>query len=297
MRRVHILTIIIALSFPVAGPAAGRAEVLYQALLKTTPANSPPGFSSATPTAVPQNFAGLIGEVDLVFQGGDPKARLGFFVFPDFNTASEFNRKHLPPLGPRVPGYKLLAYPPMARCVEIPEKGGYCDMWIQDYSVIMVASASKEDGAVELMGFGFKYLSSVYENLAKQPGPAPRPGGIDACSLVTKEEVENALRQRVASPEPDKTGGCFWRGAGGGLTVQVFGTGQAGFNAAKSHSVSTTPFSGIGDEAFGFVSLAGFVQINLIKNGHYVAITLQSQRDPAKLETAQTLARKLAGRL
>ena len=72
---------------------------------------------------------------------------------------------------------------------------------------------------------------------------------------------------------------------------------QKGFNAAKSHSVGTMALPGIGDEAFGFVSLAGFVQINLAKNNRYAAITLQSQRDPAKMETAKTLARKIAGRL
>jgi hypothetical protein len=270
-------------------------EALYQALLKAPLPTTPPGFSSAAATPVPQKVAGLVGEVDLVFQGNDPKARLGLFVFTDFNAASEFNRKHLPPA---IPGQKRLAYPPLARCVEIPGQGGYCDQWIEDFGVIMVATASKMDAAAELMGFGFKHLSSVYESLARQPAPPPRPGGTDPCSLVTKEDVETALRGPVRAPEPDKVGGCFWQGAAGdGLSVQVFDTGQTGFNAAKSHSVGTMAFPGIGDEAFGFVSLAGFVQINLIKNGRYVAITLQSQRDPAKLETAKTLARKIAGRL
>jgi hypothetical protein len=280
-----------------ASAGAVSQDALYQALLKAPLPTTTSRFTSAQATPVPQKVEGLVGEVDVVFQGNDPKARIGLFVFADRNAASEFNHKQMPPLRPGVPGYKLLAYPPLARCVEIPEKGGYCDMWIQDYSVIMVASASKEDDAAELMGFGFKYLSSVYGNLAQQPAPPPKPGGISACSLVTQDEVESAMRQRMASPEPDKVGGCNWRGSGDGLTVQVFDTGQAGFNAARSHSVGTMTFPGIGDDAFGFVSLAGFVQINLIKNGHYVAITLQSQRDPSKLETAKTLAQKIAGRL
>src|SRR5206468_6968903 len=134
MKRTNVLFFATTLSL-VAGSACAAAsgDALYKALVNTSPTNLPSGFNSAAPTAIPQHFAGLVGEVDLVFQGGDPKARLGFFVFTDFNTASEFNRKYLPPLGPGVPGYKLLAYPPMARCVEMPEKGGYCDMWIQDY--------------------------------------------------------------------------------------------------------------------------------------------------------------------
>jgi hypothetical protein len=276
-------------------PAPLLLETLYTRLVNTTPTNLPSGFSSATPTAVSQNFPGLIGEVDLVFHGGDPKARLVFFVFNDFNSASEFNRKHLPPF---IRGQKLLAFPPMARCINAPNETGYCDMWVQDSNVIMTAAASKIDGGADaLMAFGFRYLNSISQNAASQPAPAPKTGGIAPCSLVTQEEVESALKQRVGPPEPDKVGGCNWRGAGDGLTVQVFDTGRAGFDAAKSHSVGTTSFTGIGDEAFGFVSLAGFVQINLIKNGRYVAITLQSQRDPSKLETAKTLARKIAGRL
>ena len=50
--------------------SAGSGDALYQALLNTTPTSLPAGFNSATPTAAPQNFPGLIGEVDLVFHGG-----------------------------------------------------------------------------------------------------------------------------------------------------------------------------------------------------------------------------------
>jgi hypothetical protein len=274
---------------------AASGDALYKALVNTTPTNLPPGFSSATPTAVPQKVQGLIGEVDLVFQGADPKARLGFFVFNDFNSASEFNRNHLPPV---IRGQKLLAFPPMARCIEAPGGTGYCDMWIQDQNIIMTAAASKINGGADaLMAFGFRYLNSLSQNAVRQPVPAPKPGAIAACSLVTQQEVENALKQRVAAAEPDKAGGCNWRGSSGELTIQVFDTGRAGFEAAKSHSSGTTPVSNIGDEAFGFVSLAGFVQIQLIKNGHFVALTLESPRDPSKLETAKALATKIAARL
>jgi hypothetical protein len=174
-------------------------------------------------------------------------------------------------------------------------------MWIEDKNVIMTAAASKiEGGADTLMAFGFRYLNSisVSQTAGSAPVPVVNPGEITACSLLTQEEVENALRQRVGSPEPDKAGGCSWRGLGGGaVTVQVFETGQRGFNAAKSRSIRSTPLPGIADEAFGFVSLAGFVQIQLIKNGHFVGITLESQRDPSKLETAKALATKIAGSL
>ena len=297
MKRTTVcVTIGSLLLLVLASVNAGSGDALYQALLNTNPTNLPTGFNSATATAIPQNFQGLVGEVDLVFHGGDPKARLGFFVFNDFNAASEFNRKQVPPF---IRGQKLLAFPPMARCRNASDGTAFCDMWIQDKNVIMTAAASKiEGGADVLMAFGFRYLNSVGQNLASQPVPTPTPGGIAACSLITQEEVESALRQRVGPLERDKAGGCSWRGSGGGaVTVQAFETGQNGFNGAKKRSLQSTPLPGIADEAFGFVSLAGFVQIQLIKNGHFVALTLESSRDPSKLETAKTLATKIAARL
>jgi hypothetical protein len=297
MKRTSISLVITTLFLLLAASAsAASGEALYQTLLKTTPVNLPPGFNSATPTAVPQNFPGLVGEVDLVFHGGDPKARLGFFVFNDFNTASEFNRKQVPPF---IRGQKLLAFPPMARCINTTDGTGYCNLWIEDKNVIMTAAASKIDGGADaLMAFGFRYLNSVAQNLGSQPVQAPTPGGITPCSLVTQGEVEGALRQRVGSPQPDKVGGCFWQAqSGGSLTVQVFETGQGGFNAAKKRSIRSTPLPGIGDDAFGFVSLAGPAQIQFIKNGHFVAVVLQNQGDSAKLEAAKALATKIAARL
>ena len=277
---------------------AASGDALYQALLNTTPTNLPTGFNSTTPTAVPQNFPGLVGEVDLVFHGGDPKARLGFFIFTDFNTTSEFNRKQVPPF---IRGQKLLAFPPMARCMNASDGSAYCNMWIEEKNVIMTAAASKIDGGADaLMAFGFRYLNSisVSQNAASALMPVANPGEITACSLLTQEEVESALRQPVGSPEQDKAGGCSWRGStGGGVSVQVFETGQNGFNNAKKRSLQSTSLPGIGDDAFGFVSLAGFVQIQLIKNDHFVALTLESSRDPAKLQTAKALAQKIAARL
>jgi hypothetical protein len=293
---VCFLTLCVVAPLPSAAQSAVSPEALYQSLLKSTPTNLPPGFSSASTLEIgnADKGAGLVGEIDLIFKGDDPKARLGYFVFTDFNAASEFNRKHLPGV---IPGQKLLAYPPFARCADIPNVGGYCDMWIEDYSVIMVASASNKDGAASLMGVGFKHLGTVHDNLARQVPPVT-PSGVDPCSLVTKAEVENALNETVGQPQRDRVGGCFWQSMGGNsLTVQAFNTGRIGFDAAKSRTFNTVALPGIGDDAFGFVSLAGFVQISLIKNNHYVAITLQNQRNPVQLETAKALATKIANRL
>jgi hypothetical protein len=299
MRRATIaLSTTVLFLLGLASVRAGSGEALYHALLTTTLTNLPPGFESAKPTAVPQNFQGLVGEVDLVFHGGDPKAHLGFFVFNDFNAASEFNLKQVPPF---IRSQKLLAYLPMARCINAADGTAFHNIWMEDKNVIMTAAASKIDGGADaLMAFGFRHLNSIFvsQNAASALMPVANPGEITACSLLTQEDVESALRQRVDSPEQDKAGGCSWRGSsGGGVSVQLFETGQNGFNNAKKRSLQSTPLPGIGDDAFGFVSLAGFVQIQLIKNGHFVALTLENSRDPAKLETAKTLTTKIAARL
>ncbi len=289
------ISILASLFLTLMTPAgAVSQDALYQALLKAPLPPAPSGFSSAVSSKGTSQQSGLVGGVDLSFKGGDPKARLSFFVFTDFNAASEFNRNHLPKFSQN---QKLLAFPPMARCMETPESGGYCDMWVQDRSVIITAEASRVDGGAALMAFGFRHLNSVAQTAANQPAPAPARGGIKACSLVTQEEVESALHQRVGSPQPDKVGGCFWQGQGGSsLTVQVFETGQGGFDNAKRRSIRSTPLSGIGDDAFGFISLAGPAQLQFIKNGHFIAVILQTQ-DSAKLETARALATKIAARL
>ncbi len=292
--RAVVMVCALLTTAPAFSAHAASPQALYQALL------SERAPTSASVKAVDPGSAatreGLVGEVDLTFQAADPKARLAYFVFADSTAAGEFNRKHLPGV---MPGQKLLAYPPMARCADVAGAGGYCDMWVQQYGVIMVASASKVAGGADaLMGIGFKHLAGVYQRLASQPAPPPTPGGLDPCALVTKGEAEVALNQSVGPPQRDRVGGCYWptRGADG-LSVQAFDTGRAGFQAGKSRASGRLPLPGIGDDAFGFVSLAGFVQISLIKNGHYVALTLQSQRDPAKLEKAKALAAKIAGRL
>jgi hypothetical protein len=239
--------------------------------------------------------AGLIGQLEVSFQGNDPKAKMGYFLFSDFTAASDFNRKYLPPM---IPGQKLLAYPPMARCADVPNIGGYCDMWIQDDSVILSTVASQMDVASALIAAGFKQWSAIHNRIASQPPPPVKPGGLDACSLITIDEAQSALHQQTQRPEADRVGGCNWRtNSGDDITVQLPGTGRQGFDASKAHTSGTTPLPGIGDDAFFFASLAGFIQIDFIRNGHYAVLIYQCERDPDKLGTAKTLAAKIASRL
>jgi len=158
----HLIIVLIATALfssleMIAGQGSG--QTLYQALLNTKSMNLPLGFGSVTVSKGTAQQPGLMGEVDLDFKGSDSKARLSYYVFTDFNSASDFNRNHLPKYSRN---QKLLAFPPMARCLEMPGSGGHCDMWIQDKSVILVAEASAVNGGADaLIAFGFRHLNSV----------------------------------------------------------------------------------------------------------------------------------------
>jgi hypothetical protein len=182
----------------------------------------------------------------------------------------------------------------MARCASTPNGNGYCDMWIQDYNVIQIAAASNVDKASELMSIGFKHLSNIVEH-----GPPSPPSGTGTCSLLSKHEVESALGQSIREPQPDRVGGCFFGSTSGAdsVTIQSPGTGKSGYQATKAHMVGTTTISGIGEDAFGATSMAGFVEIHLIKNNKYFVLIYQNQRDSARMETAKGLVRLLAGRI
>lgn len=115
--------------------------------------------------------------------------------------------------------------------------------------------------------------------------------------MITGDEAQQALGERVQPPQGQPFGICQWRGTGtDGISIQPVETGQAGFENAKARTSNTVALSGIGDAAFAFVSQAGFVQVHLLKNGRYVVITVQS-RGGANLNAAKAVAAKVASRL
>jgi hypothetical protein len=54
---------------------------------------------------------------------------------------------------------------------------------------------------------------------------------------------------------------------------------------------------GVGEDAFALSSVAGFVQLGLLKSGTYVTLVLQLQNDPRRLDKAKALAVHIAGRM
>jgi hypothetical protein len=277
---------------------------LYEALLRTPFGLLPGGFANPIVSSMPLTASdrnnGIIGGAQVTFRGPDPQAKLAFVVLSDYAAASNFNHQYLANV---LPNQKLLAYPPMARCADVPGRGGRCDMWLQTDNAIIVATAARVDGdAAILMRIGYDHLRAAANSAAAVPAQPPVSAGTpDACALVTASEAALALNgARVGGPQRDQVGGCSWPSLsvpGDGLTVQVIGTGRAGFDAAKKRTSGAVALPGVGDDAFVFVSQAGFVQVGIVKHGRYVSFSLQSQRDAMRLDKAKTLAASIAARL
>jgi hypothetical protein len=126
-----------------------------------------------------------------------------------------------------------------------------------------------------------------------------RAGGLDVCSLIEPSAIEAALGG-PATPVPGGTvNGCAWRStlvAGDGVTIQVDDGGQEKF-AFDRGRLTTVALRGVGEDAFAFSSVAGFVQLGLLKNGTYVTLVLQLQNDPRRLDKAKALAMHIVGRM
>jgi hypothetical protein len=121
-------------------------------------------------------------------------------------------------------------------------------------------------------------------------------GGI--CSLLTTAEVAAALNEKIQPAQSRGPDGCLWQGTGtDSVMVQAPGTGRPGFDNAKSRMSPTVAVSGVGDAAFAFVSVAGFVEIDLVKADKYYTVLVQTQGGKGAQAAAEGLAAKVASRL
>jgi hypothetical protein len=126
---------------------------------------------------------------------------------------------------------------------------------------------------------------------------APMQSG--ACALLSQSDVEAMLGGPVGMPRLNQVGDCYWdslRTRGDSVAVQPKNGGRATFDNDRRRLRNAMPVPGVGDDAYAFVSLAGFVQIGIVKGGRYVILLVQHQGGPS-VPTAQSLARNLAARL
>jgi len=118
------------------------------------------------------------------------------------------------------------------------------------------------------------------------------------CNLLTAQEVGAALNTQIQPPQSIQTGGCIWRGTGtDSVTLEAPGTGRPGFDNAKSRTSPTASLAGIGDAAFAFTSVAGFVQVSFVKGGTFLTLLVQTRDGKGAQAAARSLSAKIASRL
>ena len=118
------------------------------------------------------------------------------------------------------------------------------------------------------------------------------------CNLLTAQEVGAVLNAQIQPPRSMQTGGCIWRGTGtDSVTLEAPGTGRPGFYNAKSRTSATVSLTGIGDAAFVFTSVAGFVQVSFVKGGTFLTLLVQTRDGKGAQAGARSLSAKIASRL
>jgi hypothetical protein len=107
------------------------------------------------------------------------------------------------------------------------------------------------------------------------PFPAATQSPLDACALLSREEVSAALGVEVDPGEhlvPTETRFCMWREHGRdqmqARNVRVSVLSQRDFNGARPSSLLpiSTPESGIGDEAY-FSKVRGMIFLLSVRKG------------------------------
>ena len=122
-------------------------------------------------------------------------------------------------------------------------------------------------------------------------------GGLSACALADQADVAQAIGSATGPAQPDQIGGCSWMSAKAGISIQPQDGGRAKFEFDRGRIQGAQAIPGLGDDAFGFQSLAGFVQINLLKGDHYVVIILQDAEGANRMKRASVLAANIAQRM
>jgi hypothetical protein len=311
--RLHAFVTIFVVGFTMVPAGVDAAEVsransLAQTLIDGAPRHVPKGYSSAKASRVVLNDddrrSGMVAGVQVALEGGDPKGSIRYGFFHSEKEANAF-LSDLSGRLPRESSPKFLPYLTSANCVDTPS-GGLCSLLVVD--VVIVARASQVDRGASLVLMAAKEAVEAARMTASPSSgssagaTAPKSattGARDGCALLTKPDAEAALGGPVADLR--RSGDSCYYGsktvAGDGVTLQLIEGGRSKFDFDRGRMQRTVGISGIGDDAFAFVSQAGFVQLYVIKGSGYAAITLQNSRDGNRLESAKTLARKIAARL
>jgi hypothetical protein len=277
------------------------ANFLAQALIDGAPRHVPKGYSSARASRVTPNDddrrTGVVAAVQVALGGGDPKGSIRYGLFQSEKEAKAVDMN----LSQRLPqgsSRRFLPYLPAADCADTPN-GGLCTMLVGDVEIVVTAG-QVDRGASLLIMAAKEAFEAARTTTSPRSGSSPTATrSRDDCALLTKTDAEAALHGPVSDLR--RSGDSCYYGsktvAGDGVTLQLIEGGRSKFDHDRGRIQNAVKLSGIGDDAFAFVSQAGFVQLYFIKGAGYAAITLQNSRDANRLESAKALARKLAARL
>jgi hypothetical protein len=140
--------------------------------------------------------------------------------------------------------------------------------------------------------------------VASAPPPQAGAGNLDACSLLTRAEVQTATKKSVLTPAKSQVANMASCGFGEpkdatskvvDLNVVVAANAadaRRALSIAKSNAADVQPVSGLGDEAYWDKFLR---TLRVAKGRYQLDFVLDS--DAGGVETAKTLAAKALSRL
>jgi hypothetical protein len=285
-----------------------KADALYNELLSATPQSLPQGFTSPIVSAgfveeVDKND-GIIGNIQIIFQGDDPTAKVTYLFFSSPEETKSYSIRMSQQIIMSGSERKTIANLPDANCADAQQRSN-CYMVI-DQLLVVTSASNVESGAAPLLGMAVDHLNSIKKsvNIAQTSQTAvlesTGPDSNDPCKLVTKSDAEAALGQPVHEPRRDSANSCFYgskSNPGDSVMIQLIDGGQQKLEFDRSRMSKLLEVTGIGDIAFAFVSPGGFVQLSLVKNNRYMALVVNKRKDSKLLDSTKVLATKVASRL
>jgi hypothetical protein len=302
----------------IAHASADNASGVYKALLKSKPGTVPRGFSSASVKPLGLNADdsrnGMIGAVEVDFTGAPAAAQIRYAVFAQASDAARYSTVFSQNLTARGAQRIFFPYFPEAECAASGQNQ-VCAVAAGNVFVVAVSrgivSANtpehqglQGDSAGNVGRIAMAYLQSARSMAGKVASPAAlsRPPGStpDPCAILTRTDATAAIGSQVLNPRRDTTGTCSYGSQvspGESVSVQLLDGGHGKFDFDRVHMSGVASLSGVGDAAFEFVSVAGFVQVYALSGNQYFMVTLFKQSDPNLRRTTANLARVIATRI
>jgi hypothetical protein len=167
------LAVIVVLGMLLAGaftPTANAADALYEALLKATPRQLPPGFQvrQVAPGPIDQEDrnAGMMGNAQITLLASDPKAKINYLLFPDMTAANAYISQFEKAIVQNKAAPRSLANLPAAKCAETVN-GAVCAIDSGRIAVFSMGS-SVDTSAGPLLNAAIDHLNDVIKSNGQQ---------------------------------------------------------------------------------------------------------------------------------